>query len=63
MITPYSDWPHWLQLVVVIPNGLLAGFMMWVWWPKSNRGWNRFGWLAAYLLIFWFVMFFVFHIR
>jgi hypothetical protein len=25
VIIPYSDWPRWLQLLIVAPNALLAG--------------------------------------
>ena len=42
------------------PNCLLAAYAFWAWWPKSKREWNRFGWVAAYLVAFYLVMRFVF---
>ena len=55
-----SDWPMWLQVVVFLPHAVLAGVLMWVWWPKEDDEWFRFlGW-AAYLLAFYLVMRFVF---
>jgi hypothetical protein len=63
VIVPYSEWPTWLQVLIVAPNALLAGFACWVWWPKSSREWCRFGLVAAYLVVFFLVMVFVFHYR
>jgi hypothetical protein len=63
VITPFSEWPNWLQVLVVVPNGLLGFFATWFWWPKSKKGWNRFSLVAAYLLVFYLVMRFVFHAR
>ena len=63
VITPYSAWPYWLQLIIVGPNAVLSGFLLWAWWPKSNREWRKFGFVFAYTLIFWSVMVFVFHFR
>jgi hypothetical protein len=59
-ITPYAQWPYWLRFVVVAPNALLAGITCWIWWPKTDRGWRRFGLVAAYLLVFFLVMHFIF---
>ena len=61
--TAYSDWPRWLQVAVVGPNALLAAYAFWFWWPKSKREWNRFGFLMAYLVVFFLVMRFVFQFR
>jgi hypothetical protein len=36
-MTKYSDWPHWLQMLVLVPHGLLASVMCWIWWPKSEK--------------------------
>lgn len=60
-IVPYSTWPTWLQVLIVGPNALLAAYTFWAWWPKSKCEWNRLGWVAAYLLVFFLVMRFVFH--
>jgi hypothetical protein len=47
MIVPYPAWPTWLQMLVMVPNALLAGYACWMWWPKSKREWNRFGWAGG----------------
>ena len=49
-----------LQMLVLAPHGLLLGILTWLWWPKSNRGWRRFGLVYAYLVGFYPVMHFVF---
>jgi len=59
-MTRYSDWPHWLQALVLVPHGLLASVMCWIWWPKSEKGWTRFGLLCGYLILFFSIMHFVF---
>jgi len=56
----FSEWPHWLQLAVIIPHGLLGFVMTLLWWPRSPENRRRFGILAAYLLVFYLVMRFVF---
>ena len=61
--TPFAAWPPWLQFVVMAPNAVLAFLTCWLWWPKSDREWRRFGFVAAYLLIFFGVMRFVFGFR
>jgi len=61
-VIPYPEWPAWLQMLVMVPNALLAGYAFWAWWPKSKREWNRFGWVMAYLIAFFSVMIFVFHL-
>jgi phosphoglycerol transferase MdoB-like AlkP superfamily enzyme len=63
VITPFSEWPKWLQVLVIVPHGLLGFIATWFWWPKSKKGWNRFGIVAVYLLMFYLVMRFVFHAR
>jgi hypothetical protein len=60
VLIPYSAWTTWLQVLVMAPNALLAGYACWAWWPKAKREWTRFGWVAAYLLVFFLVMRFVF---
>ena len=56
----FSTWPTWLQYAVMIPHGLLASFAMWLWWPKTDEGWRKFGFVAAYLLLYALVMHYVF---
>jgi len=59
-MTKFPDWPLWLQILVLVPHGVLGWVMFWLWWPKDNKGWKRFGILAAYLVLFYLVMHFVF---
>ena len=47
--------------MVVAPHGILASVALWLWWPKSDKEWKRFGFAVAYLLLFVAVMHFVFH--
>ena len=60
-MTRYSDWPKWLQLLVVAPHCVLLFVAVWLWWPKSDEDRRRFGFVFAYLLVFFLVMHFVFH--
>lgn len=46
----FADWPVWLQYLVVIPHSILGFCAFWLWWPKSDREWRKFGFVAAYLL-------------
>ena len=59
-MTPFSEWPHWLQFIVVFPNVLLGFVATWLWWPKTGKSWRKFGFVALYLLCFYLVMHFVF---
>ena len=59
-MTKYSDWPLWLQILVIAPNGILLSVATWVWWPKSDEGRRRFGFVMAYLVGFYLVMHYVF---
>jgi hypothetical protein len=59
-MTPFVAWPKWLQAVVVLPHAVLGYFAFWLWWPKSDREWRKFGWVSAYLLAFYLVMHFGF---
>jgi len=59
-MTRFSEWPAWLQAVVVVPHALLGFCAVWLWWPKSDKDWRKFGFVARYLLIFYLVMHFVF---
>jgi len=49
-----------VQFLVFAPHAVLMGFLTWVWWPKTEREWKRFGLVLAYLLVFYLVMYFVF---
>jgi hypothetical protein len=52
-----AHWPHWLQMFLWITHGLLGFFMTWLWWPKTDKQWKRFGILAVYLLLaYYFVL-------
>ncbi len=60
IITKVADWPGWLQFLVFAPNAILLGICTWVWWPKSDKEWSKFGFVFAYLVVFDLVMCFVF---
>jgi hypothetical protein len=62
-VKKFSDWPSWLQYLVVVPHGLLAAVACFLWWPKSQKGWRKFGFLVAYLIVFLLVMRFVFQMK
>jgi hypothetical protein len=62
-MTKYGDWPHWLQMLVVVPHGILGFMATILWWPKSKEGWRKFGFVATYLLLFYLVMRYVFDAR
>jgi len=62
-VTNFSTWPEWLKVLVLVPHGLLASVACWLWWPKSEKGWRRFGFVAAYLLVFYVVMRYVFQMK
>ena len=64
-MTRYSDWPLWLQVLVVGPHGILLGALVWVWWPKSDKDWRRFWFVAAiYSFFIWScTSFFTFRLR
>jgi hypothetical protein len=57
----FSDWPTWLQALVLVPHGILGSLAFWLWWPKSDKEWRKFGFVSAYLIVFYLVMRFVFH--
>jgi len=50
-------------MLVMVPNALLVGYVLWGWWPKSKREWKRLGGVLAYLIVFFFVMIVVFHME
>jgi hypothetical protein len=60
VLTPVSQWPSGVQILVFGPHAVLMGIVTWVWWPKTDKEWKRFGWVFAYLLVFYLVMYFVF---
>jgi hypothetical protein len=60
-MTRFSDWAGWLQALVVVPQVILGFVAFWLWWPKSDIEWRKFGCVAAYLLAFYLVLHFVFH--
>jgi hypothetical protein len=59
----FSNWPEWLKVLVLVPHGILASVACWLWWPKSKKGWRRFGFVVAYLLVFYAVMRYVFQMK
>jgi CHASE2 domain-containing sensor protein len=63
VIPKFAEWPQWLQWLVIAPNGLLLGIATWLWWPKDERGWRRFGVVLAYLVVFYLVMIYVFDFK
>jgi hypothetical protein len=57
----YSEWPRWLQAVVVLPHVFLTMFAIAVWWPKKTEAdKRRFNVVGIYLLVFYLVLRFVF---
>ena len=46
----FSDWPFWLQMLVIVPHGALAFVMIWFWRPETRRGWMWFAALGVYLV-------------
>ena len=54
-MTKFADWPLWLQVLVGVPHALLGGILVWVWTPKSNRGWYWAVGLFVYLCLFYMV--------
>jgi hypothetical protein len=62
VIAPYNDWPKWLQALVMVPHCALAGILMYKWWPKTKADWRKFEITLAYLIVFFLVMHYVFHL-
>ncbi len=52
-VTNFSNWPEWSKVLVLVPHGILASVACLLWWPKSEKGWRRFGFVVAYLLLFY----------
>jgi len=63
VITPYADWPRWLQVAVMLPNCVLFYFAMYVWWPKTEREWRKLEMALAYLIVSFLVLIYVFHMH
>jgi hypothetical protein len=53
----------WLQVLVLVPHGVLGFVAFWFWWPKSKKEWHRFGLVAGYLLMVYLVLRYVFDLR
>jgi hypothetical protein len=51
------------SVVVVVPHGALAAVTLYLWWPKSDAGWRKFGFVVAYVLAWLFVMRYVFDMK
>jgi hypothetical protein len=52
-MTKFDHWPLWLQVLIGIPHLVLLVLIVWIWWPKSNRGWYWFVGVLVYLWIFY----------
>jgi hypothetical protein len=63
VIIPFVNWPQWLQIAVILPHALLGFIATLLWWPKSQENWRRFAIVAAYFLVFFLGMRFVFNAR
>lgn len=63
MIPKFSDWPNWLQVAVMLPHALLRSLATWFWWPKTDEARRKFGFVAAYLLMFLPIMRHVFRAK
>ena len=51
-----ETWPMWLQIVVMVPHALLAGALLWLWWPRESAKQRRwFLALSAYFLLFYWI--------
>jgi hypothetical protein len=50
-----ESWPTWLQDAVGVPHALLLWMKCWLWWPKSDKELRRFGYLLAYLIVFYLI--------
>ena len=63
VITPYSDWPRWLQVAVALPNCVFVYFLLYKWWPKTKRQWRKFEITFACWMVYLLVMIYVFHMH
>jgi len=62
-ITPFREWPLWLQYVVLVPHALAGFLAFWLWWPKSDKDWRKFMCAAGYLFVVYLVLRYVFDLR
>ncbi len=63
VLPKFAQWPEWLQWLVIVPHALLGLIATWLWWPKNDHGWRRFAFVAAYLIVFYLVMVYVFDFK
>jgi len=61
-VPQFDEWPKWVREVVLIPNAVLLVILN-LWWPKNDKGWRRFGFSFAYLIVFLLVMYFAFGMK
>ena len=54
-MTKIQNWPHWLQLLVGIPYGVLGIVLVYVWWPKTTKGLVRFLLLGLFYVVFYLI--------
>jgi len=62
-MTKFSEWPGWLQVLVVFPHSLLGFIATVFWWPRSKLDRRRFWFVAAYLFVVYLVLRFIFDAR
>jgi len=62
-MTKFSQWPVWLQVLVLVPHGVLGWAAFWLWWPKSKKEWRRFTLVAVYLFGVFLVLRYVFDFK
>ncbi len=51
-----DHWPLWLKYAVLVPHVALLAVLVWLWWPKSTKGWRWASGLFLYFLIVYFVL-------
>jgi hypothetical protein len=61
-MTKFSDWPTGFSMWLSYRTAL-AAVTLYLWWPKSDAGWRKFGFVVAYLLAWLFVMRYVFDMK
>jgi hypothetical protein len=55
-----KEWPLWLQLLVAIPNAIIVTFLLWFWWSKNQREFERYRLVVIPYLILAVVFYFLF---
>jgi len=43
LLALFSTWPTWQQRLVYAPLGIPAYVLLFLWTPKSEKGWRTFG--------------------